>query len=142
MSWIRNAACLTEEAAWTMIAAARGKARELNLAVHIAVVDQGAHLLAYSRMDGAQLLSERIAQDKAYTAVASGRPSGEWYPRISQNPALLHGIVHTDRLVIFGGGVPVVLDGAVVGAIGVSGGSSDQDQACAEAGIRALSAQP
>jgi glc operon protein GlcG len=89
-----------------------------------------------ARMDGAPLLSEQIAQDKAYTVAAFGRPTHEWFDLIKDDPALLHGIVKTDRLVVFGGGAPVIVDNEVgneiVGAVGISGGSAEQDRAIAE----------
>lgn len=109
------------------------------VAVCVAISDPGGNPLAFARMDGAPLLSARIAQDKAYTVAAfQGVPTHQWYGMIADEPALLHGIVHTDRLVIFGGGLPLLVDGLLVGAIGVSGGSAEQDRACAEAGAAAL----
>jgi glc operon protein GlcG len=140
MEIVRRADTLTEAAAWRMIEAAREQAQKLGIAVNIAVVDAGAELLAFSRMDGAPLLSGEIARNKAYTAVAFGRPTADWYPMIANEPALLHGIVHTPRLIIFGGGLPVRVNGAVVGGIGVSGGSAEQDVACAQAGLQAIGA--
>ena len=67
-----------------------------------------------------------------------GLPTGDWWRLLESEPALLHGIVKTDRLVVFGGGVPLVADGRTVGAIGVSGGSSEQDVRVAEAGAAAV----
>ena len=90
-------------------------------------------------MDGAPLLSAQIAQDKAYSVAAfGGVPTHEWWTMIADEPPLLHGIVKTDRLIVFGGGVPVRADGALIGAVGVSGGSAQQDQAVAEAAAAAL----
>ena len=88
---------------------------------------------------GAPLLSAQIAQDKAYSVAAfGGVPTHQWWTMIADEPPLLHGIVKTDRLIVFGGGVPVRADGALIGAVGVSGGSARQDQAVAEAGAAAL----
>lgn len=120
--------------------AAAQKAEELGVPVAIAVVDRASHLLAYGRMDGAPLLSAQIAQDKAYTVAAFGLPTHEWFQLIKDEPALLHGIVKTDRLIVFGGGVPVRIDGELVGGIGVSGGSAEQDERIAEAAAAALGA--
>lgn len=125
---------VTSAAAHAMIEGARVQAQTLGIAVNIAVVDMAGHLKAFDRMDGAPLLSIEIAQNKAYTAVAFGLPTAAWYPLIAQEPALLYGIVHTPRLVIFAGGIPLVLENMVVGGIGVSGGSAEEDQAIAEAG--------
>ncbi|MBX5466772.1 MAG: heme-binding protein [Firmicutes bacterium] len=140
MQAIRHAIHLTEEAAWEMIRAARAQAQTLGIAVHVAVVDASGELIAYSRMDGASLMSGGIAQNKAYTAASFGWPTASWYPILAKDPASLHGLVHTPRLVIFGGGLPVRVEGQVAGAIGVSGGTPAQDVECAEAGIAALRA--
>ena len=103
--------------------------------VNIAVVDLAGGLLAFVRLDGAPLLSGSIAQDKAYTVAAfSGVPTHAWFGLIEAEPALREGIVHRDRLVIFAGGVPVTVDGKLVGAVGVSGGTAEQDREIAEAG--------
>ena len=104
-----------------------------------AVADRAGHLVTFGRMDGAPLLSAQIAQDKAYSVAAfGGVPTHEWWTMIADEPPLLHGIVKTDRLIVFGGCVPVRADGALIGAVGVSGGSAQQDQAVAEAAAAAL----
>jgi len=104
----------------------------------IAVVDSDGTLKAFSRMDGAALLSVQIAQDKAYTAIAFGMATHEWFEFIKGDAPLLHGIVKTDRLIVFGGGYPVKVDGAVIGGIGVSGGHYTHDMEVAQAGLAAL----
>src|SRR5882724_10745788 len=113
---------ITDEAARKMIAAAAKKAQEINKAMVIAVCDESGNLKAFSRMDGAPLLSIQIAQDKAYTAVSFGIPTHQWFEFIKGDAPLLTGIVHTPRLVVFGGGYPIVVEGQMVGGIGVSGG--------------------
>jgi uncharacterized protein GlcG (DUF336 family) len=119
-----------------MIVAAEAKAQELGVPMNIAVVDESGVLKAFSRMDGAALLSVQIAQDKAYTAVGFGMPTHGWFDFIKNDPPLATGAPSgIDRLVIFGGGYPISVDGAVVGAIGVSGGHYTQDQEVAEAGL-------
>lgn len=113
------------------LASSRGR----GVPVCVAVVDVAGRLLAFARMDGAPLLSATLAQDKAYTVTAfGGLPTHAWFGLIKDDPALLHGIVKTERLVVFGGGVPVRVGGALVGAVGVSGGTAEQDRAIAEAG--------
>lgn len=129
---------ISNKSAHQLIEAAKERARELNVAVNIAVVDEGGHLVAFSRMDNAPILSIEIAQNKAYTAVAFGIPTHEWYPMIENEPALKTGIVHTERLVVFGGGYPIYSDGKLAGGIGVSGGSEEQDQLCCEAALACL----
>jgi len=128
---------ITAEAAADVIRAAEQKAKEIGVPMAIAVVDESGVLKAFSRMDGSPLLSVEIAKDKAYSAAAYGIPTHAWFDFIKNDPPLLHGIVKTQRLVIFGGGYPLELDG-VVGAIGVSGGHYEQDMVVAQAGVAAL----
>jgi uncharacterized protein GlcG (DUF336 family) len=104
------------------------------------VVDESGVQKASRRMDGAPLLSVDIAGDKAYTAVAFGIPTHGWFDFIKNDPPLLHGIVKTPRLVVFGGGYPLSVDGQVIGGVGVSGGHYEQDMKVAEAGVAALAA--
>lgn len=125
-------------AAADAVSAAVGKAEELGIRINAAVVDRGGNLLAFQRMNGAFLHSIGIAIDKAYTAAGFGFPTGQWMDEIGDVPQLREGIVHRERLVIFGGGVPIVVADAVVGAIGVSGGSETQDEQCARAGLQRL----
>jgi glc operon protein GlcG len=121
------------------ITAAMAEAELLAIDVCIAVTDGAGHLLAMVRMDRAPLLCIQIAHDKAYSVSSfGGLPTSDWWRMLESEPALLHGLVKTDRLVIFGGGVPLVADGRTVGAIGVSGGSSEQDIRIAEAGAAAV----
>jgi len=133
-----NARTIGLAAARQAVAGAVEKAASINVPVCIAVVDQAGHLITYDRMDGAGLLSAQIAQDKAYTVTAFGVATHEWWDNIREDPTLLHGVIKTDRLIIFGGGVPILTDGEIVGAIGVSGGSPKQDQSIAEAGSKAV----
>lgn len=130
--------CLSLKAAQTMIEAAMSKAADLGVPAVIAVVDDSGNLITMVRMDGAPLLSVELAQDKAYTAIAFGMATHEWFEFIKNDPPLLHGIVKTRRLVVFGGSFPVSLSGRVVGGIGVSGGHYSQDMEIAEAGVEAL----
>jgi uncharacterized protein GlcG (DUF336 family) len=131
-------ASITLGAAARVVAAAEAKAREMKIPMCIAVVDSDGTLKAFSRMDGAALLSVQIAQDKAYTAIAFGMATHEWFDFIKEDAPLLHGIVKTDRLIVFGGGYPLKLDGAVIGGIGVSGGHYTHDMEVAQAGVAAL----
>jgi uncharacterized protein GlcG (DUF336 family) len=122
------------------VAAAEKKAAQLKLRMCIAIVDESGDLKAFTRMDGAPKLSIQIAQDKAYTATSFGISTHEWFDFIKNDPPLLHGITHTARLIVFGGGFPIVLNGEIVGAIGVSGGHYSQDMECARAGLEAIGA--
>jgi uncharacterized protein GlcG (DUF336 family) len=123
------------------VAAAANKASELGLKMCIAVSDESGDLKAFERMDGAPKLSIGIAADKAFTAASYSMPTHVWYEFIKDDPPLLHGITHTPRLVIFGGGFPIVLEGEVVGAIGISGGHYNQDMECARAALMAIGAE-
>lgn len=118
-----------------MLNAAEAKALDLGVAVNIAIVDQSGQLKAFRRMDLAPLLSIGIAQRKAYSAVAFGIPTSKWYDLIKDSPGLLHGIPHTPDLVIFGGGFPIEVDGYLIGGIGVSGATEEQDEEIAKAGL-------
>jgi len=131
-------ASISAEAAQTVVRAAEAKAAEIGVPMVIAVVDESGVLKAFSRMDGAALLSVDIAQDKAYTAAAFGISTDAWFEFIKADPPLLHGIVKTPRLIVFGGGYPLRVGEAVVGAIGVSGGHYEQDMVVAQAGVAAL----
>lgn len=136
---VRRQQILSYAGARVVVEAASVRAGALGVPTNIAVVDVGGALLAFARLDGAPLLSGSIAQDKAYTVAAfSGVPTHAWFGLIEADPALREGIVHRDRLVIFAGGVPVTVDGELVGAVGVSGGSAEQDREIAEAGADAV----
>src|ERR671931_2946643 len=96
---------ITTEAAHRVIAAAEAKASEIGTPMDIAVVDDSGVLKAFSRMDGAPLLSIQIAQDKAYTAAGFGMPTHGWHDFIKDDPPLASGAPSgIERLVIFGGG--------------------------------------
>lgn len=103
-----------------------------------AVVDLGGALVAAVRMDGAQLPAVALATDKAYTAVAFASPTEAWAAS-TQPGGADWGLSTTlgGRLVVFAGGLPIVVDGALAGGLGVSGAAAEVDRACAEAGLRA-----
>jgi uncharacterized protein GlcG (DUF336 family) len=136
---VRLQQTLTYAGARVAVDAATACAQAMAVPVNIAVVDLAGGLLAFARLDGAPLLSGSIAQDKAYTVAAfNGVPTHAWFALIEAEPALREGIVHRDRLVIFGGGVRVTVDGTLVGAVGVSGGTAEQDREIADAGAGAV----
>jgi glc operon protein GlcG len=120
--------------------AAIAEAAAHGLAVCVAVSDPSGEPIVTLRMDGAPRFSAEIARNKAYTVASfKGMPTHAWWPAIADEPALVHGIPHTPRLVIFGGGVPVMIAGELVGSVGISGGSAEQDQAVAEAAAAVFS---
>ena len=127
------------EGAQRVMDAAIAKATEMGLGACIAVCDPAGHAVLTARMDGAALLSVDIAANKAYTVIAfKGMPTHLWYGAIKDDPALVHGLTLTNRFIIFGGGIPLHVKKKLVGAVGVSGGSAEQDQAIAEAAAKAL----
>lgn len=138
MDLVKKKSTITSYAAQKMIDAAKAKAEEMGKPMVISIVDDSGVLKAFERMDGAPLLSVDIAQDKAYTAISFGMATHEWFEFVKNDPPLLHGIVKTDRLVVFGGGYPIFVDGELVGGIGVSGGHYTDDMQVATAGLAAI----
>jgi uncharacterized protein GlcG (DUF336 family) len=128
------------ETAGRAIAAAQEKAAELGLRISVAICDESGQLKSFQRMDGAALLTIDIAQNKAWTAASYGVATHAWHEFIKNDPPLLHGITHTPRLVIFGGGYPIRENGEMVGAIGISGGHYSQDMECCKAALAAIGA--
>jgi uncharacterized protein GlcG (DUF336 family) len=122
-----------------MIAGARAKAGEIGIPMCIAVTDEGGNLIAFERMDGGKVTSSTIAIDKSYTASGARRATHE-YGAASQPGAPAYGIFAAigGRLMVVGGGLPVIVEDECVGGIGVSSGTPDQDRAVAQAGIEAL----
>lgn len=123
-----------------MLDAAIEKSNEMKKSMCIAVTNEAGQLKAFHAMDGAPHLSIEIAQNKAYTASAFGIPTHTWWDFIKNDPPLLHGITHTPRLVVFGGGYPIMENGQVIGAIGVSGGHYSEDMEVARAALDAINA--
>ncbi len=114
-------------------------ATALGTAVNVAVVDVSGVLVAFLRMPGAPLHSIDIAIDKAYTAASFGSPTSQWHSALqAHSEAVREGIVLRPRFVAFGGGLPILEQGMRIGGIGVSGGSEQQDEAIAEAGLKAI----
>lgn len=135
----RTKQTLTLEAATSVVEAARAAAQSMGKPMVIAVTDEAGTLLAFARMDGAPVLSVDIAVDKAYTSATFGIPTHAWHDFIKDDPPLRDGApAAIKRLVVFGGGYPVAVEGQVVGAIGVSGGHYSEDQKVAEAGLAVL----
>ncbi|MGD9735903.1 MAG: heme-binding protein [Solirubrobacterales bacterium] len=130
---------VTLDEAMRVVEAARAKADEIGVPMDIAVVDGGNNLTAFARMDGAWLGSIDIAQNKAYTARAFDMPTRDLAP-LAQPDQPLYGIEASNdgNLIVFAGGIPLTDGDAVVCAIGVSGGSVEQDHEVAEAGVAAF----
>jgi uncharacterized protein GlcG (DUF336 family) len=130
---------LSQSDALQMIDAAEAKSRQIGVPMCIAVTDESGNLVAFSRMDGSKVLSVTLCQDKAYSA-AVGRRATHETNELCQPGSLAFGI-HTaggGRFTVVGGGLPVFNGEDVVGGIGCSSGTPDQDRECAQAGIDSL----
>ena len=137
-----QAAGLTLAAARRVVAAVLAEGRAMGVPLSAAVIDAGDQLVAFERMDAADLVSTSLALDKAYSALMNRMPTGDLGP-YAQPGAEFYGYesLSGGRMVVFGGGLPLVRDGVLVGAIGVSGGSAEQDAQAAEAGVRAFASR-
>jgi len=132
-------ATVDAQAAHVAVGAAVQAATALGIRINVAVVDAGGNLAAFLRMPGAFLHSIDIAVDKAYTAASFGLPTSQWHAALQQHSAAVReGITRRPRFVGFGGGLPIIEADQRIGGIGVSGGSEEQDEACAKAGLAAM----
>jgi len=131
---------ITLAAAQRMVQAALLEAEGRAMHIAVVVVDESGRLKAFARMDAAPLVATDAARKKAVTAVGFGLETGPpWHDFIKGDPILAGGAPQLKDFILLGGGIPVVVDGAICGAIGVAGGHYEQDTACARAGISALS---
>lgn len=136
---MRIAQTVSLDTAKEILDAAESKANELDVTMNLAVTNNEGNLLAFRRMDGAKLVAASIARDKAYTAAAVKKPT-EALKEASEPGGDVYGLQSTDdnRVVTFGGGIPLESDGVVVGAVGCSGGDVSEDMAVAGAGVTAF----
>ena len=115
---------------------ALAEAAKAGVNVCVAVVDRAGYPLVFKRQPGAPFHAIDIALDKAYTAVSFGLATGKWDQRLADGSEMLrHGLMHRERFVSFGGGLPIKYNKVRVGAIGISGGSEVQDMTFAEAAL-------
>ncbi|HSP37495.1 MAG TPA: heme-binding protein [Frankiaceae bacterium] len=121
---------LTLDDAQTLLAAARSASQEVGIPMSVAVMDPAGHLLAFERMDGAPWVSAEVAQGKAWTAAAYGMPSAGQKDKMAGMPTFATAITTMThgRFTPQTGAVPVYRDGSLLGAIGASGGTGDQDE--------------
>jgi len=129
---------LTLEEANHITAGAIAKAEELNIGINVAVCDAGGRLMALQRMDTASWAGGFGGQGKAMASAAFGQPSGNLTERA--NHPTLRGIVAAegDHMMLGQGGLPITRDGRVIGAVGVGGGTAQEDEDCSRAGIERL----
>ncbi len=130
-------AALSCEAATRMVAAAVAKAEELGCQQNVAIIDEGGNLKAFARMDGAPLLGVEGCQRKAFTSLF-GIGTEDLYQRVKDDASLVVGLSHFRNATFVGGGLPIYIDGELVGGVGVGGGSVEQDVACSQAALDAL----
>ena len=132
---------LSLEDAQVLIEGATEHANAIGVPMCIAIVDESGNLIAFHRMDGGKILSVSLSQDKAFTAAVSRRPTS-FYNENAVPGNLTNGIqsAWSGRFSTVGGGVPVEDDGIIVGAVGISGATPEQDIECAEAAIAYFSA--
>ncbi len=130
---------LTLEAARFLVDQAVAKATETGMRISVAVLDHAGRLRAFASMDDAAHVSLEGSIKKAKTAMGFGLPTGDtWYQFIKDDPILLQGAQHLPDFILLGGGSPLMANGALIGAIGVSGGHYAQDEKCVKAAIEAL----
>lgn len=138
---IRSLRTLNLALAMHALQAALDRASALSVPVSIAVVDAAGQPIHTAHMDGAPLQCRDIALNKALTAVGFGVSTGGWEERLAQmSAAVRQGLPLQPRLALFGGGEPFLVEAAAVGAIGISGGSEQEDEQCAQAAVRAVQA--
>ncbi len=123
MTLTRAAIKLTHAGARVLMDAAIAHAEKMGVPQCIAIVDEGCNLLAFTRMDGARVLSIRSSQRKAMTAATTGKPTGDLDPAIEMKLA----VVTDGDMVNLKGGVPIIVDGQTIGGIGVGSGTGEQD---------------
>jgi uncharacterized protein GlcG (DUF336 family) len=130
---------ISSELAQRMVDAAVAKAKETGVSENVAILDDGGNLKAFSRMDGAPILCIEIAENKAYTALF-GISTQELFNFIKGDPSLLSGMPTLARVAAWGGGFPIKVNGEIVGAIGLSGAPTVQnDVDCARAALALIS---
>lgn len=133
MTWlVSQSGSVSASGARALLDTALAVAEQLEVAVAVWVVDAGGNDVAMVRMDGSPLLSRQVAADKAWTAVAFGQPTTWWVETLTAEPALA-ALGRGNRLMPVPGGVPLIYGGELVGGVGVSGASAEQDQAIATA---------
>ena len=129
---------LTLEEATRIVRSALAKAQELNIRISAAVCDSGGRLIAFQRMDNAIWASAYGSQGKAVASAAFGRASGELSERADQPTPRGIAIAEGGHMIMGQGAVPIIRNGIVEGACGVGGGTSQQDEDCARAGVAQL----
>ena len=127
---------LSLDEAKILIAGAEGKSREIEVPMCIAVADESGTLVAFTRMDDAKISSISIAIDKAFTGAAARKGTHEYNQLcVPGKPTFGIHVTNQGRFSIIGGGLPILIDGDVVGGIGISAGTAEQDQVVAQGAV-------
>ncbi|PWT90207.1 MAG: DNA polymerase III subunit delta' [Acidobacteria bacterium] len=123
----------------TILTASESESQKIGIDMDIAVVDDGGNLLGFHRMDRAKITGIDIAINKAFTAAGTRKPTRDYKPvGAPDGPAFGIHVSNQGRFMIFGGGVPIMVEGECIGAVGCSSGSPEQDEQVAQAGIDAF----
>jgi|TARA_B110000902_G_C14192087_1_gene544583 uncharacterized protein GlcG (DUF336 family) len=129
---------LTLESAQFLAQCAINKGCEIGINMNVVVVDIAGNSLVSLRQPGAPLPALDFARKKAFTAVCYGWPTDKWNCILADRPVITAGLAQHENIAMFGGGLPITLDGQVVGAIGVAGGKVDDDILCAKTALDAF----
>ena len=130
---------ISESAANMLIRAAINEANSINLKISVCILDPAGRMKAFAAMDDAPNVSYEACIKKAQTAVGFGLPTGKtWHDFIKNDPILEKGAQQLPNFILLGGGSPIVKDGRILGAIGVSGGHYEQDEKCVKAALESL----
>ncbi len=131
---MRTKPCLTSADVKKILAACEAEAAKNKWAVSIAIVDDGGYLIGFSRMDGAAAITAEVANGKARTSAMTKRPSKFFEDRVKERPAF----ANFPAGILIQGGLPIIHESDCVGAIGVSGVQSHEDEQVAQAGVNVL----
>ncbi|WP_072682104.1 heme-binding protein [Arcobacter sp. LA11] len=129
---------ISMQAAFAACNEAVKKAEELKIKINVSICDSAGLELAFLRMNGSYIHSINIAKDKAYTSASFGFSTATWTDIFKEASHLEQGFSNRDRLIPFGGGLPIMNENELIGAIGVSGGTEEEDIICAQAGINKI----
>ncbi len=139
MKYTHEFPSINEEGAQLLIRSAVDQARKMGFGISVCVVDPAGRTKAFLAMDQAPQVSYETAAKKARTAVGFGLPTGKtWHDFIKDDPILAQGAQHLPDFILLGGGSPILVEGKLIGAVGVSGGHYAQDEECVKAALEAF----
>jgi len=133
-----NSKNITCQASYEACLLAVKKAEELGIKINVSIVDSSGIEMSFLRMNDAFIHSIDIAKDKAYTSASFGFPTDTWTQVFKDMPHLEQGFSNRERLIPFGGGLPIFVNNEKIGAIGISGGTEEEDIICAKYALKEL----